>query len=489
MSDASADALRVREAMPCSVTMPAGTGKTEIIAWLALHAADRDERALILTHTHAGVDALRQRLKAMRVPLDRVRIETIASWSHVLVRQYPVLAGVTVPAVPDWSNSGLYYEGAARVVAAPVMQRVLAATYAFAVVDEYQDCSQRQHALAVAVGAALPVAVFGDPLQAIFGFEADDPLPSWHGEVETRWPARAVAAFPWRWRGHHSRLGEWLLEIREHFDAQEPIRLDGSAPVHWIPATGPGTAIQACYGLRSRYPEDSVVAIGLQPHDCVAIAGRLGGSYSLMETIEGRDMVAFAHVVDGRVGSRIAAATAKWAKGCITGISKLVQSDDVKKLASGKSTTHLKRPGAEAAHKCLSRLLIDPSPAAVHAALLAIGEIGGSVYRRDAWYTVLNALRSTNSGGLPVAEAVTRYRNRTRATGRRDGRYMVSRPMLIKGLEYDHAIVLDAGQHDPTSLYVALTRARRSLTIISDAPLLQTAQLAGVGPGWDRRRR
>jgi DNA helicase IV len=37
---------------------------------------------------------------------------------------------------------------------------------------------------------------------------------------------------------------------------------------------------------------------------------------------------------------------------------------------------------------------------------------------------------------------------------------MVSRPTLIKGLEYDHAIVLDAGRHDPTSLYVALTRGR-----------------------------
>jgi hypothetical protein len=469
--------------------MPAGTGKTEIIAWLALLAAERGERGLFLTHTHAGVDALRRRLKLMRVPLDRVRIETIASWSHALVRQYPVLSGVTVPVVPDWSSSGIYYEGAARVVAAPAIRRVLAATYAFAVVDEYQDCSQRQHALAVAVGSAVPAAVFGDPLQAIFDFEPDDPLPSWRNEVQMRWPASEITVFPWRWRGYHSQLGEWLLEIREHFSAQVPIRLDGSAPVQWIQAAGLDTAIRACRGLRTRHPEDSVVAIGLRHHDCAAIAGRLGGSYSLMETIEGKDMAAFAQVVDTGVGARVAAAAAKWGKDCISGISKLIQSEDVKKLANGKSTTHLRRPGGEAAHEGLSQLLTDPSPAAVHAALLAMGQIGGSVYRRDAWYTVLNALRMTGPGGLSVAEAVAQYRNRTRATGRRDGRYMVSRPMLIKGLEYDHAIVLDAGQHDPTSLYVALTRARKSLTVISDVPVLQTAPIAGGASGWRGRRR
>jgi DNA helicase IV len=50
---------------------------------------------------------------------------------------------------------------------------------------------------------------------------------------------------------------------------------------------------------------------------------------------------------------------------------------------------------------------------------------------------------------------------------------IVSRPVLIKGLEYDHAVVLDADVHTPTALYVALTRARQTLTILSQAPILR----------------
>jgi hypothetical protein len=233
--------------------------------------------------------------------------------------------------------------------------------------------------------------------------------------------------------------------------------------------------IDTCRAVRSRYPADSIVAIGLRAQDCALIAGRLGGSFSLMEPVEAKDMVAFAKHVDGG-GAEVAAKTAAWGKSCISGISKLVTSDDVKRLAAYKTTKNLRRLGAETAHEHLSGLLTDPSPAAVHAALLALGTVpGGSVYRRDAWHTVLNALRMTSAGGQSVAQTVVQYRNRTRATGRRDGRHMVSRPMLIKGLECDHAVILDAGQHDPTSLYVALTRARKSLTVISTGPQLSTA--------------
>ena len=44
-----------------AVVAPAGHGKTEIIA----NVAALGQRALILTHTHAGVHAIRSRLKAL----------------------------------------------------------------------------------------------------------------------------------------------------------------------------------------------------------------------------------------------------------------------------------------------------------------------------------------------------------------------------------------------------------------------------------------
>lgn len=474
-SSAHADALLVRHAMPCSVTLPAGTGKTEIIAAMTRLAADARERALILTHTHAGVDALRQRIKAMGVQSNAVRIDTIASWSHRLVRHYPHLAGITVPSEPDWTASALYYQGATRVVQASSLQKVLGATYAFAIVDEYQDCTSRQHALTTAVAAAVPVAVLGDPLQAIFGWDHDDPLPSWRDEIQPLWPDQRIVAYPWRWHGHNRQLGDWLLAIRDDFSQQRPLRVGDETPVRWVPSEEYRAMVRVCRELRTEFPNDSIVAIGMRDHDCHGVARNLNGSYSVMETIEGQDMISFARIVDEGDAARLAAATARWGKTCTSGISKLINSSDVRRLEDGRPITGLRRPGAEAAQEHLSAILTNPSPAAVRKALDAIGQLpGGATYRHDAWYTVLTALRAAEVKGQSVIEAAVQHRNRTRATGRRASLHTISRPTLIKGLEYDHAIILDADQHDPTSLYVALTRARKTLTVISAHPELRT---------------
>ncbi|MGC4900513.1 hypothetical protein ACLQ2Y_14385 [Micromonospora echinospora] len=130
--------------------------------------------------------------------------------------------------------------------------------------------------------------------------------------------------------------------------------------------------------------------------------------------------------------------------------------------------------GAQDALVRLSVLLDDPSPARVHEALNALDSVPTTkIFRHDAWYTILNALRIATSGTTDVAAAVTQLRNRARVTGRRTTQHVISRPVLIKGLEYDHAIILDADAHHPTSLYVAMTRARRSLTIVSREPVLR----------------
>ncbi len=50
---------------------------------------------------------------------------------------------------------------------------------------------------------------------------------------------------------------------------------------------------------------------------------------------------------------------------------------------------------------------------------------------------------------------------------------MVSRPPLIKGLEFDHSIVLDADVLNAKELYVAMTRGTKSLTVIPESPVIQ----------------
>lgn len=54
---------------------------------------------------------------------------------------------------------------------------------------------------------------------------------------------------------------------------------------------------------------------------------------------------------------------------------------------------------------------------------------------------------------------------------------MVSRTLLIKGLEYDHVIVTNVADiSDACDLYVALSRALKSVTIIGPNPLVTIAE-------------
>ena len=59
------------------VIAPAGFGKTHLIAMAINLGSDRQ---LILTHTFAGVNALKKKTQVLGVPASKHHIDTIASW-------------------------------------------------------------------------------------------------------------------------------------------------------------------------------------------------------------------------------------------------------------------------------------------------------------------------------------------------------------------------------------------------------------------------
>ena len=70
-------------------------------------------------------------------------------------------------------------------------------------------------------------------------------------------------------------------------------------------------------------------------------------------------------------------------------------------------------------------------------------------------------------------EAAVIVRDRIRENGRAAQPRTVSRTHLVKGLEYDHALVLNAPRLDAQNFYVAATRGRRTLTVFSEQRELQ----------------
>lgn len=146
MPDNDIDLLAIQRG---TVTAPAGCGKTHLIAdALTRHASKKP--VLVLTHTNAGVVALRGRLDRLGVPSKAYRLSTIDGWAMRLISTFPSRSahdrGLLALANPgaDYPNIRV---AAWKLLKAGHVNDILAATYERLIVDEYQDCSIRQHAV------------------------------------------------------------------------------------------------------------------------------------------------------------------------------------------------------------------------------------------------------------------------------------------------------------------------------------------------------
>ena len=322
--------------------MPAGSGKTQLLAAAVAAAAEDGKRSLILTHTNAGVDALAKRLKKFGVSRAAFHIDTITSWAFMLVRAYGDIAQQVVPEVPDWSQSRLYVEAATRVAAASAIRAMHADSFDYFFVDEYQDCSVVQHDLIIAIAANVPkTIVFGDRLQGIFGFA--DRLVDWDTDVVSIFPAMTVECLPHRWAGHNPELGQWLLDLRPQI--QDGITIDFAGlkipGVTWVSASTTAVATAAHSFGRSA---ESVVLLDKWATDIAAHAGRLGGVYSVMEDIQGKFMLAELNTLPPLDSPLVAHWLAQFAKKCAIGLAGL-DRPVLEHLQADKPVSHYSRPG------------------------------------------------------------------------------------------------------------------------------------------------
>lgn len=120
-----------------SVVAAAGCGKTEQIARATGYG---EGRRLVLTHTHAGVDALRKRLKDNHVSSTRFAIDTIAGWCLRYAASYPSRSRLTVVEPKGEEGWTSVYDATLKLLVSGAVNQVLRSSYSGVFVDEYQDC-------------------------------------------------------------------------------------------------------------------------------------------------------------------------------------------------------------------------------------------------------------------------------------------------------------------------------------------------------------
>jgi hypothetical protein len=265
-------------------------------------------------------------------------------------------------------------------------------------------------------------------------------------------------------------LGQWLLGVRPHLVANQEFDV-AAQNVHglrFVPSTSPASLARVAHGFRDF--EESVVLLDKWAADVAMHASRLGGSYAVMEDIGGRFMNGLLAKLPAEGDAGLALWFAEFAKSCIVGLAG-VDNVVLGRLAKVQTVSHYQRAGIGGVLAALDALLANPTHEQLAAAATSVRHTPGlRVYRWEAWNDTREAIAMTTANGEPPVDNLARVRDRLRRTGRRGENRIASRTLLVKGLEYDHVIIADLGKmRDPCNLYVALSRARKTVTILGSS--------------------
>lgn len=456
-----------------SIELPAGCGKTEAAVALAECAVARSRRTLILTHTNAGVSAIRRRLARYNVR-GALLVTTIDSFMQRLARSFPSLGpDVGVEETDDtfWPR---LRAAAVEIVAGENVRDILSASYEFVIVDEYQDCSVDQHELVLALADRLPVVVLGDRLQAIFGFGGNVLIP-WEDVLPVFPAARPFDVVPHRWSRTNPELGEWLLG-----DVRWALANGGS-----IDPTSVGCVLQwpssdeAKRKVSWKYvdSEGSVVFVVASPWQTEGFAKTTKGNFPILEDIGMRNATRFAIALDAADGgSEVAAAVIQFVLSSTSRVGDALGGGPaaLERIKNGNRFAP-RTPGVKAdLQRAVNKVMEAPSPTTV-LDVIALSEKlpDASCFARERVRDAIEVISAVARGERDrYQDAAAVIRAGKRFTQRRDRR-ATAHPGLIKGLEFDSCVVLDADRFDTaTNLYVALTRGATTLHILSSETVL-----------------
>ena len=444
------------------VEAPAGCGKTEaIVRTVGGYCADPQ---LVLTHTHAGVDALRQRFRDHRVPAAHYHVDTIAGWAWGWVRKYPANAGYCVSAdFVDWNT---VYAGMIGLLKKKFVRQGVVNSYAGVIVDEYQDCTVPMHQLILGLKELLPCRVLGDDLQGVFGFR-EDPLVAWLTVQKDFASSLGQLRTPYRWmRAGNSRLGKWLLGTRDTFRAQREPDYRAS-PVHRRSVAFPRLG-----GELLRLTEEKEGRI------CV-VGPKARSVHSGMETmlvkrgyrvLEANDLTALRRLMVA-LGDQSSARRSDGAMTFLSGVYGGLPAADkkfVEKLLHGRQ----QNPRRDDRRRLCTAHTAGTTPELLLDLLKYIEGLDRVPCKRQESVSALKCILEEHiESGTGLVSLYAAEIARRKYQSRSNVYRCIGSTLLVKGLEFDHAVILrdsnwqrSWGNH--RDLYVALTRGSRSTTLL-----------------------
>ena len=274
---------------------------------------------------------------------------------------------------------------------------------------------------------------------------------------------------PHRWKGRNEALGEWLLDVRKRLETGAELDLQHPC-IEWRSHTDEASQIAACKALLSGKGQ-KVVAIRKWRPQCYQLAGNLGNAYISMETVECEDLQDWCERIENSSGVARLETVAEFAKTCLTRLASDVRAYPQK--IRGAKKLNPQRPDRKALLVHMREVAQDNDLAAVDRLLAAYVDLDEKPVfkRRELWSEMRRVIhRHRGMTGRKLRETAWCLRETARRIGRAVPRRCISTTLLVKGLEFDHAAILNLKDfQDAENAYVAMTRGAQTLTILSDS--------------------
>lgn len=463
------------------IIAPAGYGKTHTIME-CLHLLEVGKKCLILTHTHAGVASIKDKMQKGSINPAKFAIDTISSFALQYSNAFHVNK-VEIPQAEDNDYFNFAIETAIKLFRTQPLKAVITSSYSKLLVDEYQDCTSLQHKMILALSDILPTHILGDPLQGIFEFR--DPIVNMESDEEMQGLNQNIQTLdtPWRWNQHGSiGLGESLAHIRELLISKSPITLNNFFPhINIIIEVENGyldpnnVSNKAIWREINNRSIDSLLVlhpISSSVNPRITFIQRFSNTVRLIESIDDKDFYAFSNHFDKQTGQNLINKILDFTK-------KISKKTEIAQWFNDNGHLKNKRSPEDKVVSQKLRDVIDliiqqKSPKNIADLINGIIQLpNNKCYRTELKKDMIKALELAYAEGDTIYESMKKNRDILRRVGRNIKGRCIGTTLLTKGLEFDVVIVLNAHKFsDPKHLYVALTRASKKLVVISQSPVL-----------------
>jgi len=462
----SNDLARIIAMKNAAIIAPAGHGKTEIISKLVNISPNK---ILVLTHTNAGVDAIKKRMAKNNVPNEKYFATTIASFCTSWCLSYSNTANFDLSLSPIVGDNKKYYNqlyvGSVNIFQNSWAGNILKNSYHALIVDEYQDCLVTQHNVVLEISKYLKTWILGDPLQGIFGWAG--PLVDWKS---IQFPIIDIPTSPWRWVNTNMDLGNWINKVREQIYPildKVPVSVKVENIVNTVRILPP--AQNLVYAILPEIREyRSVVYLTKWPNKQLSFANEMGGLFQNDETQDCALIHETSSSIDNAIGTKLGTVILNLMKECATHVGTETISYR-HRLESGSldfsRISKYPELGALLSNLCKSN--------ETHFIIEIINWFEKNndfkIFRKevlDEMKRIIQFSKEKNIGLEMSAIHIRRDINLQKQYS--NFKYLSSRTVLSKGLEFECVIIDMVEQLSARDFYVAITRATKMVYIITD---------------------